>query len=92
MTRAARTGMPFEIVLQAIDTIKHLIPKPGLKYNHQNVNYVQPELTIAKVDGEFIIIQNAEKCGATLTFFEFARVGIPVTVIQVGIFWIWLHG
>ncbi len=57
---AARTGAPFEIVLQAVDTIKHLIPKPGLKYNPQNVNYVQPEVTIAKVDGEFVIIQNDE--------------------------------
>ncbi|MGA2260584.1 MAG: RNA polymerase factor sigma-54 [Acidobacteriota bacterium] len=57
---ATRTGSAFEAILQAIDTIKHLIPKPGLKYNPQNVNYVQPEVTIAKVDGEFVIIQNDE--------------------------------
>ncbi len=57
---AARTGSSFEAVLQAVDTIKHLIPKPGQKYNPQNVNYVQPEVTIAKVDGEFVIIQNEE--------------------------------
>lgn len=57
---ATRTGVPFEVILQAVDAIKHLIPKPGLKYNPQNVNYVQPEVTIAKVDGEFVIIQNEE--------------------------------
>jgi len=57
---AARTAVPFESILQAVDTIKHLIPKPGLKYNPQNVNYVQPEVTIAKVDREFVIIQNEE--------------------------------
>jgi RNA polymerase sigma-54 factor len=57
---ASRTGVSFESVLQAVDTIKHLIPKPGLKYNPQNVNYVQPEVTIAKVDGQFVIIQNDE--------------------------------
>lgn len=57
---AARTGSSFDAVLQAVDTIKHLIPKPGQKYNPQNVNYVQPEVTIAKVDGEFVIIQNEE--------------------------------
>jgi RNA polymerase sigma-54 factor len=57
---AARTGSSFESVLQAVDTIKHLIPKPGQKYNPQNVNYVQPEVTIAKVSGEFVILQNDE--------------------------------
>jgi RNA polymerase sigma-54 factor len=57
---ATRTGEPFESVLHAVETIKHLIPRPGLKYNPQNVTYVQPEVTIAKVDGEFVIIQNDE--------------------------------
>ncbi len=57
---AVRTESSFEAVLRAVDTIKHLIPKPGQKYNPQNVNYVQPEVTIAKVDGEFVIIQNEE--------------------------------
>ena len=47
-------------------------------------------LTILGAASNVIIIQNAEKSGATLTFFEFARVGIPLTVIQVGIFWTWL--
>jgi len=47
-------------------------------------------LTILGAASNVIIIQNAEKSGATLTFFEFARVGIPLTVIQVGIFWLWL--
>jgi RNA polymerase sigma-54 factor len=55
---AARTGSSFEAVLQAVDTIKHLIPEPGQKYNPKKVNYVQPEVTIAKVGGEFVIIQN----------------------------------
>jgi Na+/H+ antiporter NhaD/arsenite permease-like protein len=47
-------------------------------------------LTILGAASNVIIIQNAEKSGQTLTFFEFARVGIPLTVIQVGIFWLWL--
>jgi len=48
------------VVLKAVETIKRLIPKPGQKYNPQKVAYVQPEVTIAKVDGEFVIIQNDE--------------------------------
>ena len=57
---AARTGSPFAEVLQAVDAIQHLIPRPGQKYNPQSVTYVQPEVTITKVDGEFVIIQNDE--------------------------------
>jgi Na+/H+ antiporter NhaD/arsenite permease-like protein len=37
-----------------------------------------------------IIIQNAEKKGQTLTFFEFAKVGMPLTIINVVVYWIFL--
>jgi RNA polymerase sigma-54 factor len=57
---AARTGTAFEEVLQAVDSIKHLIPKPGQKYNNQKTTYVQPEVTISKVDDEFLILMNDE--------------------------------
>ena len=57
---AARAGASFEDVLQAVDFIKHLIPKPGQKYSNQNATYVQPEVTIAKVDNEYLILVNDE--------------------------------
>ncbi len=57
---ASRTGASFEEVLQAVECIKHLIPKPGQKYNNQKATYVQPEVTIAKVDDEFVILLNDE--------------------------------
>jgi len=47
-------------------------------------------LTILGAASNVIIIQNAEKSGDTLTFFEFARIGIPLTIIQVAIYWVWL--
>jgi Na+/H+ antiporter NhaD/arsenite permease-like protein len=38
-----------------------------------------------------IIIQNAErKYGETLTFLEFAKVGIPLTIINTIIYWLFL--
>jgi Na+/H+ antiporter NhaD/arsenite permease-like protein len=37
-----------------------------------------------------IIIQNAEKSGETLTFLEFARVGVPLTVLNVLVYWMFL--
>lgn len=47
-------------------------------------------LTILGAASNVIIIQNAEKNGETLTFFEFARVGVPLTIIQVAVYWTWL--
>lgn len=57
---AGRTNSSFEDVLRAVDTIKHLIPKPGQKYNSQKATYVQPEMTIAKINDEFVVLQNDE--------------------------------
>ena len=56
----SRTGASFDEVLQAVDAIKHLIPKPGQKFSNQQANYVQPEVTISKVDDEFVILMNDE--------------------------------
>jgi Na+/H+ antiporter NhaD/arsenite permease-like protein len=37
-----------------------------------------------------IIIQNAEKSGETITFLEFARVGVPLTFLNVLVYWAFL--
>ncbi len=47
-------------------------------------------LTILGAASNVIIIQNAEKQGETITFFEFAKIGVPLTVVQVMVYWIWL--
>jgi Na+/H+ antiporter NhaD/arsenite permease-like protein len=47
-------------------------------------------LTILGAASNVIIIQNAEKSGETLTFFEFAKVGVPVTIIQLAIYGMFL--
>jgi len=47
-------------------------------------------LTILGAASNVIIIQNAEKQKETVTFFEFAKVGVPLTVIQVTVYWIFL--
>ena len=47
-------------------------------------------LTILGAASNVIIIQNAEKQGETITFFEFAKVGIPLTLLQIVIYWAFL--
>lgn len=47
--------------------------------------------TILGAASNVIIIQNAEsKWGQTLGFWEFARVGIPLTVINILVYWLFL--
>jgi Na+/H+ antiporter NhaD/arsenite permease-like protein len=48
-------------------------------------------LTILGAASNVIIIQNAErKGGETLTFWEFARIGVPLTAVNVLVYWAFL--
>jgi Na+/H+ antiporter NhaD/arsenite permease-like protein len=48
-------------------------------------------LTILGAASNVIIIQNAEKrSGVTLTFLEFVRIGIPLTILNAAVYWLFL--
>ena len=48
-------------------------------------------LTILGAASNVIIIQNAEKRGGTtLTFLEFVRIGVPLTVLNTAVYWAFL--
>jgi Na+/H+ antiporter NhaD/arsenite permease-like protein len=48
-------------------------------------------LTILGAASNVIIIQKAEKkSGQTLTFWEFVKIGAPLTVINVAVYWAFL--
>jgi Na+/H+ antiporter NhaD/arsenite permease-like protein len=48
-------------------------------------------LTILGAASNVIVIQNAEKKeNQTLSFWEFSRVGIPLTIINVAVYWLFL--
>ncbi len=47
-------------------------------------------LFILGAASNIIIIQNAEKEGQTLTFFEFAKIGIPLTILCCCVYWLFL--
>ena len=47
-------------------------------------------LTILGAASNVIVIQNAEKQGQTISFIEFAKVGVPLTILQVTVYWIFL--
>jgi Na+/H+ antiporter NhaD/arsenite permease-like protein len=48
-------------------------------------------LTILGAASNIIIIQNTEKrSGDTLTFLEFVRIGVPLTILNVAVYWLFL--
>lgn len=47
-------------------------------------------LSILGAASNVIIIQNAEKRGATISFFEFAKVGIPLTILNALVCWLFI--
>jgi Na+/H+ antiporter NhaD/arsenite permease-like protein len=49
-------------------------------------------LTILGAASNVIIIQNAEKkSGISITFWEFVRIGIPLTIANVLVYWVYLE-
>jgi Na+/H+ antiporter NhaD/arsenite permease-like protein len=51
---------------------------------------VAGNLTILGAASNVIIIQQAEARGETLTFMEFMKIGVPLTLVQIGIYAVFL--
>jgi RNA polymerase sigma-54 factor len=49
---------PIELVKRAVDVIKRLDPKPGLRYNKTEPRLVEPDVQFRKVDGEWQVFMN----------------------------------
>lgn len=48
-------------------------------------------LLILGAASNIIVIQNAEKRRAMLTFYDFARVGVPLTLLNAFVYWVYLR-
>src|SRR6266576_3373294 len=58
---ARRMGISVEEVLKGADDISRLNPRPGQIFAAAPQNYVLPDVTVEKVDGEYQIILNSEQ-------------------------------
>lgn len=59
MKEVARAlNRPVELVKRAVDVIKRLDPKPGLRYNKTEARLVEPDVQFRKVDGEWQVFMN----------------------------------
>src|SRR5277367_6404427 len=55
---ARALNRPIELVKRAVDVIKRLDPKPGLRYNKTEPRLVEPDVQFRKVDGEWQVFIN----------------------------------
>jgi RNA polymerase sigma-54 factor len=57
---AAKIDCSLEEVSRYIDIIRHLDPRPGLKYNDVSSQYVVPDIHVVKVDDEYVVVLNED--------------------------------
>ena len=55
---ARALNRPVELVKRAVDVIKRLDPRPGLRYNRIEPRLVEPDVQFRKVDGEWQAFMN----------------------------------
>src|SRR5215472_6769678 len=55
---ARSLNRPVELVKRAVDVIKRLDPKPGLRYNKTEPRLVEPDVQFRKEDGEWQVFMN----------------------------------
>jgi RNA polymerase sigma-54 factor len=55
---AKAMGRPVEAVMQAIDYVRTLDPKPGLRYNRVEPKLIEPDVAFVKQGDEYLVVMN----------------------------------
>lgn len=55
------TGSPLSRVQMAIESIRGLDPKPGQRYNREQVRLIEPDVAFQKRDDDYVILINDEE-------------------------------
>ncbi len=57
---ARKLGLSVEELKQHIAIIQHLDPKPGSRYNRPKSQYVTPDVTVVKVEDQYVVLLNED--------------------------------
>jgi RNA polymerase sigma-54 factor len=57
---ARRLGLSIDDLKEHIETIRHLDPKPGSRYNPSQAHYVIPDVYVMKVEDQYVAVLNEE--------------------------------
>ena len=55
---AKTLGRPLEAVMAALDYIKTLDPRPGLRYNRSDARLIEPDVAFVKQGDEWVVVMN----------------------------------
>jgi len=55
---AKAIGRPLEAVMAALDYIKTLDPRPGLRYNRTDARLIEPDVAFVKQGDEWVVVMN----------------------------------
>jgi len=55
---AKAVGRPLEAVMAALDYIKTLDPRPGLRYNRSEARLIEPDVAFVKQGDEWVVVMN----------------------------------
>jgi len=58
---AKAMGRPLDAVMRAMDFIRTLDPRPGLRYNKIETRLIEPDVAFIKQGDEFIVVMNDEE-------------------------------
>ncbi len=58
---AKAMGRPIEAVMSAMDFIRTLDPRPGLRYNKVETRLIEPDVAFIKQGDEFLVVMNDEE-------------------------------
>jgi RNA polymerase sigma-54 factor len=57
---ARKLGLSVEELKEHIAIIQHLDPKPGSRYNQPQSQYVTPDVTVVKIEDQYVVLLNEE--------------------------------
>src|SRR5262245_26844317 len=57
---ARKLGMTIDDIKEHIETIRHLDPKPGSRYNPTQSQYVIPDVYVVKVEDQYVAVLNED--------------------------------
>lgn len=58
---AKALNRPMNIIMEAVEIVKHLDPRPGQKYNKAQPRLIEPDVFIVKVGGQYTVVTNEDE-------------------------------
>src|SRR5215470_6013345 len=58
---AKALNKPLEVIMEEVDIIKELDPRPGQKYNRSQPRLIEPDVFIVKIGGQYTVVTNEDE-------------------------------